>query len=236
MKSKLFAAVAAIVLTTLISTSLAYATLALEFMQGGSTLVVLDNGAGDTNPTIGMIGLSSGTVVGTYTIAAAGAIGFPLVGSPTAPVLDISSLDVTNSGSPGTLRILVSQTDFAMSGPVAFSGEIGGTMTTASLTYNAFFSQSNVLFAETTPIQSLSGLSFSTSPFAGTLSGTLNVAPVFSLTEQIDVTGTGSAQLVSSDAQLTARPVVPEPPTVALLGAALIGIGGLAAWRRRRQA
>lgn len=231
LKTKLLLGVAAMGLASLMAMP-AYATLALEFIQDGSTLTVLDNGPGDTNPTTGMIGLASGTTVGTYTITNAGGIGFPSVGSSTSPVLDTNSLEVTNTGSPGTLRILVSETDFGTSGPVTFNGQIGGTMTTQSLTYNAFLG-TNTLFAETTPIDGTTGLSFNTSPFSGSIIGTLNTAPLFSLTEEIDVTGNGSGQLVSFDAQLTGRPV-PEPASLALFGTALAGLGLFGRRRRRK--
>src|SRR5437764_12009528 len=193
MEQKLLIGFAAVGLATLIFSPAAHATLALEFIQGASTLTIQDNGAGATNPALGVIGIASGTTVGSYTVTNAGSVGFPTVGSPTSPVLDMNSLEVTNSGSPGTLRVLVSETDFATSGPVSFSGQVGGTMTTQSLTYNAFLGP-NALFSETTPIDGTTGLAFNTSPFAGTISGTRNTTPLYSLTEEVDVTGNGSGQ------------------------------------------
>jgi len=92
MKAKLLAGVAAIGLASLLYSPAAHATLALEFIQGGSTLTILDNGAGDTNPAVGVIGIASGTTVGTYTVTNAGSVGFPTVGSPTSPVIDMTSL------------------------------------------------------------------------------------------------------------------------------------------------
>ena len=58
MKAKLLAGVAAIGLASLLYSPAAHATLALEFIQGGSTLTILDNGAGDTNPAVGVIGIA----------------------------------------------------------------------------------------------------------------------------------------------------------------------------------
>ena len=235
MRMKLLGATVGLI--CLAATSTSHATLAVRFIQGGTTLTVLDNGAGDTDPTLGSIGVASDTIVGTYTLSNVGAGGFPLDGSPTDPRLDINAVSVTNSGNPGTLRILVSQTDFALSGPVSFSGDLGGAMTTALLSYNVFLSQNNALFAETTPIGS--GLSFTSSAFADTISGTLNVTPFFSLTQRIDVTGNAGELVgfVAFDAFLTgsAAAVVPEPESLTLLGTALASITAAAAWRRRRQ-
>src|SRR5262245_62017617 len=104
----------------------ARANLALEFIQGANTAIITDNGVGDADPTSVSISISNLTI-GNYKIVSARATCSPFIGSPTNPTLDVSSLDVTNTGNAGTLTLLLSQTGFSTSGPTLFDGEIGGT-------------------------------------------------------------------------------------------------------------
>src|SRR5262249_53006162 len=188
----------ALTVVPLMGPSIGHADLAIELISNGTDLVVHDNLTGDINNTLGAINVQPGTVVGNYTITSAAATGFPFVGSPTNPNIDLNSLDVTNTGEPGTLTVRVSETGFTpSSGSMMFLGAVGGTQQTQTLAYSGFFDATNTLFGSGSQIDGT--LTFtnpspgagSTSAFSGSISGSFNTNAPYSLTEQVVITGTG---------------------------------------------
>jgi len=223
----------------------ARADLAIELISNGTDLIIHDNLTGDINNTLGAINIQPGTVVGNYTITSAAATGFPFLGSPINPNIDLNSLDVTNTGAPGTLTIRVSETGFTPSaGSMLFLGAIGGTQQTQTFAYSGFLDPTNTLFGTSSQI-GVAALIFtnpspgagSTSSFSGSISSTLNPTNPYSLTEQVVITGTAQGEQVSYDANLIGRPVVvtPLPAALPLFATGLAALG-LLGWRRKRKA
>jgi len=80
-------------------------TAAIELISGGTSIVVQDNGAGDTSPTIGDIQWN-GSING-WTIVVTTGDSKPLLGSPGSPQMDLS----VTSATPGLGSLTVKFTD-----------------------------------------------------------------------------------------------------------------------------
>ena len=197
----------------------------LEFISGASSVIVVDNGSGDSNPTTGIIDVTNLTV-GTFDVSVgADAITYPILGTLTEPELDISSLDV--SSGTGSLEILFSDTGF---GPTtgAITSAIGGTVNSSggSISYATYYSTANTLFGQTTELSALGP--YGSGAFSGSaVSSLVSLGSPYSLTQVITIThSAGGAS--SFDASLV---TVPDGGwTVALLG---VTLGGLEMLRRK---
>jgi hypothetical protein len=115
-------------LSVALSTS-AFATAELKLTSGATTVTILDNGAGDTNPAVGQISFNG--AVGSWGINTPSGITF----GPTGPIMDVGSLDATASGTAAPLTITFTDTGFSTPSPgfmLASSGHIvTGTGTAA---------------------------------------------------------------------------------------------------------
>jgi hypothetical protein len=182
----------------------------------GDTVTIADGSAGDANPASGAVTFIG--ALGVWNINVSTGVS----GSPV-PSLDLNSIDVSTAA--GHLTIMLSDTEFTTVSPTTVFEQIGGT-TAGTVNFSGYSSSSNGLFAETTLINTFTGLG--PAGFSGNFQDTFNTASPFSLTEVIDVWHTG-AGTTSFDA-LVATPV---PPTALLLGTGLLGLVGLG-WRRKR--
>jgi hypothetical protein len=184
----------------------ARANLEIKVTDGVNTQTVDDLGTGSASYS-GILGNFHGSAQG---------LGFPAVGSPSDPFLDLSSLDFTTAAGGGTLTVSLTETDFtAIIGPASFRSIITGVYRSSSATMNTYLDTTNVPFGMGTSLSSGLLNNQSDVVLLPTVTGP------YSLTEVVTVTA-GSSSSASIDTAITAAP---EPASLSLLGAALAAFG-----------
>jgi hypothetical protein len=163
--------------------------------------------------------------VGSFTINITGAASKPAIGAPTAPQLDLASLDIATTG--GTLTIEVTDTGFLGNGNAYdFVSGVGGNNYGDSLTLSTFMDCGNAQFGMGTPIatQGYGGGAGS----ASTATQVKTCAGSYSLTEEV-VLNFAQKGFTSFDASVS----LPEPATLLLFGVGLVGIGAFLSRRQK---
>ena len=127
-----------------LSKATAAPTMRLSADGGLTWVVVQDNGPLDSNPSVGFI--SYGGPVGDWVANAETGFGEPLIGSATAPIMDVSSQNVSTQAE--TLIVQLSDTNFVAFPNQTFVASIDGT-TAGTVTYTTFRDAGNVLFGTT---------------------------------------------------------------------------------------
>ena len=217
--SKVLASLAVLALPLLYGAAHATPTLELKLSESGFA----------TRTFAGTDGVANfgPTPYGTFRIVSGTGVGAPNGDMPT--LIDLNSLQVSSS-TGGMLTIAISETGLTSAVPSAdFFSALGGTLDLGNtLRYQTYIDTSNTLFGTQ---QTLADLSFNGSvPFgsASTDPG-LPGNKKFSETEIFTLTAQPNTE-TSFDGRLNQ---VPEPASVALMGAGLLGLAACSMRRRR---
>lgn len=228
-KSRVFATIAAFAAFAVVPA--AQAVPMLQLSDGTTTVTITDQGAGDTDAHLGSIVYYG--AVGSFIINVSTGITKPVLGSPTQPVLDLNSIDVSGA-TGGTLTIRFSETGFLSTGPSAsFLASVGG-VTAGSVVFDYYASASNTNFATDIAITS-SGLK--TGPFSYTGIGSGVLTGNYSLTTVATIVHPGGSTKNSSFNStldgLNQTVDIPEAPFAPALFVGALALAGIRILRRR---
>ena len=215
---------AVLALAAVSAPAMAVGTIWLSTDGTNYTKVATDAGAGDLNPSAGLV-----SALGTFNGWQYNTTGssYPAISTPQKPSSDLFSF--TLSGAAGSIWVWYVNDGYDLGGAATGKAGIGGT-TSGTVVAGVYYDDGNAsdpnAFATFTQCTVLGP--FSGGAFSGSSSCVLPADPAFSIGQLLRVTHTGAQQLTTLDFAFD----VPEPGSLALLGFGLMGLGMV----RRRKA
>ena len=202
----------------------ANAAMVLQISDGATTVITVDNAAGDMDGSAGSI-LFSGSV-GAFTVNFSSGISKSVPG-----VADLTVSSSVNSSTGGTLSILLTDTNFASPFGNSIAVSLAGTLTNGTVAFQSYIDNANAEFgqgqqlADFGPFVASGGLQNLSSPEQVVQVVT---SPPFSLTwaAQINQQAGGFSPSLTANVRVSGNPVASSPlpePSAALC----FGLGGL---------
>lgn len=209
------------------------ATPTLRLTVGNSSVIIEDNGVGDSSTESGVVSyLGGASALGGFGITIG--ISKRNANSLAEPLLTLN--EVTVIGGTGTLVIEFSEVGFGPMPASRLFASIGGT-TNAKVSYSVYADPSNELFGITpenlvTSQGAFTGsasnaYSFGGSQNGGDANGLLPADGPFSLTQRVVIERGTTPDNTGFNARVSAVAVPDGGATVALLGFSMVGLAGL---------
>jgi PEP-CTERM motif len=213
------------------TTARAATDLGMQLSSNGVTETLCDqdmdfagctHNSGDLNPNLGVITFLGG--VDKWSINVATGTGAPVFSLPQ--LLDLNDVSITSG--MGNKALTLTLTEIGLANPlgmVSFLQTIGGTSEFSGTTINiqSWYSASNTAFCVSTGCGTkVTNQNVAGNPFSGSATGNVNIGGgPYSVTMVITIDTQGNADTTSFDSSLD----IPEPATLSVLGAALLGLG-----------
>ena len=182
-------------------------------MAGATAVLTLDDGIALDKVTVsdtdgdGIV-TYFGSVGSQWIVNLTAGLTKPTLGTATAPHMDLSSQNTSNSRQSANLTITFTDDGFNYSGPLKML--VGGT-TNGTVSFETQVNGSSIGILGP----------FSTGAFSGSTGGSASSADTLAMIATINHPGGSSAKVTSFDYEIT----VPEPGMLLLFGSGLVGLG-----------